>query len=73
LTVVKSPLVLTRRPGERTISLDLDDSLMQGDGQIALQAFTRHFQNIADADFAGSRFQIQTGAAMQVENIALRR
>jgi hypothetical protein len=60
---------LTRKPGQRTISR-LSATRAQGDGQVALQAFTGHFQDIADAHFARSRLQIPTGAAMQIQQIA---
>ena len=70
LTVVKSPLVLTRRPGQRTISL-VADGFVQGRGQVAPQSFAGHLQDVVDAGLARGRFQVQAGAAVEVEDVAL--
>jgi len=44
--------------------------LVQGDGEVAAQAFTRHFQDVVDAGHAGRGLQVHAGAAMQVKNVA---
>ena len=57
LTVVKSPLVLTRRPGRRTISF-CHGRLVQGRGQVAPQPFAGHLQDVVRpaSPGAGSRY-----------------
>ncbi len=45
--------------------------LVQGHGQVALQPFPGHLQDVVDPCFARSRFQIDAGSAMQVEDVAL--
>ena len=47
------------------------ERLVQGSTQFVAQAFTRHLQNIVDADLALGGLQVLAGAAMQVKNIAL--
>lgn len=45
--------------------------LVQGPGQLPPQAFPRHFQDIDDADRAGSGLQILASAAVQIQDVAL--
>ena len=42
----------------------------QGRGQGGAQAFAGHLEDIAHAGFAGRRLEIESGASVQVENIA---
>ncbi len=44
---------------------------MQGHGQFAPQSFAGHLQDVVDSGFAGGRLQVQPGAAMKVEDVAL--
>ena len=44
--------------------------VVQRFGELRLQAFARHFQNIVDARIALGRLQVQAGAPVQVQNIA---
>ena len=44
---------------------------MQGRGQVLAQPFTGHLQDVVDAGLARSRFQVKSGAAVQIKDIAL--
>ena len=71
MTVVKSPLVLTRRPGWRT-DLFGRHGFVQGGGQVAPQPFAGHLQDV-HAGLARGRFQVHAGAAVEVEDVAAAR
>ena len=44
---------------------------VEGHGQLALQAFTRHLQDVGEADLPGGQLQVHPGAAMHVQDVAL--
>ena len=44
---------------------------VQGRGQVAPQSFAGHLQDVVDAGLARGRFQVQAGAAVEVEDVAL--
>ncbi len=44
---------------------------VQGRGQVAPQPFAGHLQDVVDAGLARGRFQVQAGAAVQIEDVAL--
>ena len=44
---------------------------VQGRGQVLAQPFTGHLQNVVDAGLARSRFQVKSGAAVQIKDISL--
>src|ERR1039458_9780681 len=44
---------------------------VQGRGQVAPQPFAGHLQDVVDSSLARGRFQVQAGAAVEVEDVAL--
>ena len=44
---------------------------VQGGGEGGAQSFAGHLEDVADAGFAGGRFEVETGAAVEIEDVAL--